>query len=117
MSVIGLYCIVRSRDQGVVCGVVETVTPMPGGLACAVVREASQVHGWSNGANTLFEAANRGFGNARISEPAVNPVTIYGVCGVLPCTPEAEANLRQHRWNKPYASSGSRPRATRTAAT
>lgn len=114
MNVIDAYCILRSRDQGVVCGVVESITAMPGGLACAVVREASQIHGWSGGVNTLFEAANHGLGNARISEPAVNPITIYGVCGVLPCTPKAEKNLRQARWNKAFVGSESPRRATKT---
>ena len=103
---IGEYVIVRSREMGVVCGVLLTLTPQPGGLAAAELGEASQVHGWADGANTLFEASLHGLGNARISEQ-VQRVMVFGVCGVLPCTEEAEANLRQHRWNEPAGSSTS----------
>ena len=109
---IGRYVIVRSRDQGVVCGVLKTLTPQPGGLACAELAEASQIHGWSGGVNTLFEASLRGFQEARISE-AVPEVVVFGVCGVLTCSKEAEANLREARWNEPPASSTSRRRGTR----
>ena len=110
---IGKYVIVRSRDQGVVCGVLETLTPQPGGLACAELREASQIHNWRGGALTLFEASIRGFGVASISEP-VERVMVLGVCGVLPCTAEAEANLREWRTAKSAGSSGSpRPAAKR----
>lgn len=103
---IGRYVILRSRDQGVVCGVLKTLTPQPGGLACAELEDASQIHHWQGGVNTLFEASLRGFGVARISEP-VAEFMIFGVCGVFPCTPEAEANLRQHRWNESPKNSAS----------
>jgi hypothetical protein len=96
---IGRYVILRSREQGVVCGVLRSLTPQPGGLACAELDAASQVHNWQGGVNTLFEASLRGFGVARISEP-VDGFTMFGVCGVWACTPEAEANLRNHRWNE-----------------
>lgn len=112
MDVIGRYVIVRSREQGVVCGVLKTLTPQPGGLACAELAEASQIHNWQGGVNTLFEASLRGFGVACISEP-VAEFMIFGVCGVLPCEPEAEANLRQHRWDAAPESSASHPRKTR----
>jgi hypothetical protein len=107
---IGEYVIVRSRDQGVVCGVLRVLTPQPGGLACAELTEASQIHNWQGDTNTLFEAALRGFGVARISEP-VPRVMVFGVCGVLPCTPEAEANLREHRWNAAPAKPARRSKA------
>lgn len=109
---IGEYVIVRTRDQGVVCGVLRVLTPQPGGLACAELTEASQIHGWNEGVNTLFEASLHGFGSARISEP-VGRVMVFGVCGVLPCTAEAAENLREHRWNERPGSSGSRPRKTK----
>ena len=98
MEVIGRYVILRSREQGVVCGVLRTLTPQPGGLACATLSEASQIHNWQGGVNTLFEASLRGFGVARISEPVPN-FMMFGVCGTWVCTPEAEENLREHRWN------------------
>ena len=109
---IGKYVIVRSRDQGVVCGVLQTLTPQPGGLACAVLAEASQIHNWRGGVITLFEASLRGFGTATISEP-VAEVMVFGVCGVLPCTAESEANLRQWRTAKSAENSTSPRPGTR----
>jgi hypothetical protein len=101
---LGKFVIVRSRDQGVVCGILESLA-LGGAQAVATLRDARQIHGWADGANTLFEASLAGLGNARISEP-VDEIIIIGVCGVLPCTAEAEKNLRQSRWNTSYASSG-----------
>lgn len=109
---LGRYVILRSHDQGVVCGVLRLILPQPGGLAYAELTECSQVHGWQGGVNTLFEAALHGFGVARISEQ-LPEFAIYGVCGVYPCSPEAEANLREVRWDKSPANSGSRARATK----
>lgn len=104
---LGEFVIVRSREQGVVCGTLKSLTPQPGGLACAEMTDARQIHGWTDGANTLFEMSLRGCGNARISEP-VKIATIFGVCGVLVCEPEAIANLSHSRWNEPYEPSASR---------
>lgn len=104
---IGRYVIVRSRDQGVVCGVLRALTPQPGGLACAELEEASQIHNWQDGETiTLFEAALHGFGTATISQQ-MDRVLVFGVCGVLPCTETAEANLRQPRTRASAPSSGS----------
>lgn len=107
---LGKFCIVRSRDQGVVCGVVEACAGR-----CVHLTDARQVHGWADGARTLFEAALRGFGTARISEP-VAEMWVLDACGVLPCTPEAEANLRASRWNQPYDGSGSARRPKKSPA-
>ena len=101
---IGKYVIVRSRDQGVVCGVLQTLTPQLSGLACAVLAEASQIHNWRGGVVTLFDVAIHGFGVATISEP-VAEVMVFGVCGVIPCTTKAEDNLRQWRTGKSAESS------------
>jgi len=104
---LGDFVIVRSRDQGVVCGYLKTLVPQPGGLFAAELTEARQVHWWS-GANTLFEMSLRGANEMRLSEP-VELVLVAGVCGVLPCKPEAEANLRTSRWGTSYADSASTP--------
>lgn len=106
------FVIVRTREQGVVCGTLKTLTPQPGGLACAELTDARQIHYWSDGANTLFEMCVRGCGTARISEP-VPEVMVFGVCGVLPCSTEAEVNLSQSRWNAAYDPSRSPRRATK----
>jgi hypothetical protein len=107
---LGQFVIVRSREQGVVCGVLEEYSGR-----CVKLSDARQVHSWQDGANTLFEMSRRGCGTARISEP-VETILILEACGIIPCTPEAEENLRQSRWNKPYARSASRPRATKQTA-
>lgn len=109
---IGEYVIVRTRESGVTCGVLKTLTPQPGGLACAVLTEASRIHYWQDGCNTLMEMSLRGPGMARISEP-VKKIMIFGVCEVLPCEPEAEENLRNCRWNARHESSASPQRATK----
>lgn len=109
---IGEYVIVRTRDSGVSCGILKTLTPQPGGLACAVLTEASRIHGWSGGVNTLFEMSLRGPDVARISEQ-VELIMIFGVCEVLPCTKEAEENLRCPRWNESRGNSTSPLPATR----
>lgn len=101
------FCIFRSRDQGVVCGVLLEMS----GRA-ATISEARQIHYWE-GANTLFEMANHGCGNARISEPSELPFMILDICGVYQCTPEATKNLRQSRWNEPYKPSKSTHRAAK----
>lgn len=108
---IGEYVIVRTRESGVTCGVLKTLTPQPGGLACAVLAEASRIHYWKD-ANTLMEVSLRGPGIARISEP-VSQIMIFGVCEVLLCEKKAEKNLRNHRWNKPHESSDSHRQATK----
>jgi hypothetical protein len=108
---IGKFVIVRSRDQGVVCGILETLA-LGGAQAVATLRDARQIHGWRSGEiKTLFEASLRGFDIARISE-AVEEMILIGACGVLPCTPEAEENLRQSRWNQPYNYSAQKIRKT-----
>lgn len=69
VSVYGRFCIVRSRDQGVVCGVVQAMSGR-----CVELTDARQIHNWSDTLNgrhiyTLFEMATFGAPVARISEP------------------------------------------------
>ena len=103
------FVIVRSRDQGVVCGVLRAIA----GRAVEL-EDARQIHGWSDGANTLFEMSVSGCGTARISQP-VAEILILDVCGIIPCTPEAETNLRQSRWNVSYDASKSPPSARKSS--
>lgn len=102
VEMINDFCIFRSRDQGVVCGYMVSMTGQS-----AVIREARQIHGWQRSANTLFEASNVGLGVARISEPGELDFLMLGICGVYRCTPKAKANLSQSRWNKDFDSSAS----------
>jgi hypothetical protein len=108
---IGEFVILRSRDDGVVCGRLKSLVPQPGGLFAAEVEDARIIHHWqqNNENYTLFELAMHGVrppATARISE-AVSLHMMGGVCGVTPCTAEAQQNLSQSRWNKPYEPSAS----------
>lgn len=111
MNNIGEFVILRSQDDGVKCGWLVAITMQPGGLACAVLRDARQIHGWqqNNENYTLLELANNGVippATARISAASELPVTMFGVCGAIPCTERAIENLTQSRWNQPFAYSG-----------
>lgn len=111
MDIYDRFCIVRSRDQGVVCGYVRATA----GRAVEVT-EARQIHWWGGDLNgrliyTLFEMACHGAGQARISEP-VEEMLILDACGIIPCSPDATENLRQSRWDASYDASLSRPPAT-----
>ena len=90
------YCVVRCRDAGVWAGVVRQVN----GRA-VLLGEANRVWNWRGGVNTLSEASLRGLGTARIAE-TVARVLLLDACEIIPCTPEAEANLRQSRWDQAY---------------
>jgi len=104
------FCIVRSRDQGVVCGIVRAVAGRTVELS-----DARQIHYWSTAADgktlyTLFEVSLYGAGVARISQP-IEEFTMMDACGIYPCTPEAEEDLSQSRWNASFVRSESPPRA------
>lgn len=103
------FVICRSRDAGVVCGYLKLMTPTTGGLAVVELDEARQIWNWTGGVNTLMEMANHGLRQARISLPMELTFTMFGVCGVYQCTQEAEANLRQSRWEKDYSPSANLP--------
>lgn len=88
------YVIIRTRDAGVHVG---AMTKHEG--TEVVLAKASRLWSW-RGANTLNEVALRGVAeDSRISEQ-VPSITIVGVCEVIQCTPEAEANLSRPRWSK-----------------
>lgn len=87
------FVIIRTRDAGVHVGF---LTQHEGSEV--VLAKASRLWRW-RGANTLNEVAMRGVddGYSRISEQ-VPSITIVGVCEVIQCSPEAEANLSRPRW-------------------
>lgn len=93
---IGQFCIIRSRDDGVACGVVSACT------GSTVELEGSRrIHRW-NKANTLHELSQHGCSEefTRISEVMTTPHYVFGVCGVYVCTLKARANLERSRWAK-----------------
>jgi hypothetical protein len=102
---IGEFVIVRSRDQGVVCGVLRIEAG-----SVVELEDARQIHSWTDGAHTLFEMSSHGVGKARISEPVAR-IRIREWCGIIPCTEEAKWNLTQSRWDKRAESSGNSRKA------
>ena len=112
MNYFDRFCIVRSRDQGVVCGIVRAVSGRTVELS-----DARQIHYWSTVGGgkvlyTLFEVSLYGAGQARISQP-IEEFTMMDACGIYPCTPEAEEDLSQSRWNKSFERSEPPQRATK----
>jgi hypothetical protein len=93
VRLIGEYVIVRTRSAGVHCGVLRESA----GTA-VVLAEASRVWRW-RGANSLHELALRGPAKewTRISE-AVPLILLTEAIEVLPCSKEAQKNLRTVRW-------------------
>lgn len=92
---LGKYVIVRCRDAGVHHGYLKSFV----GRCVELERECRRLHGWESGHNTLHEFALRGGANTqvRISEP-VAYIVLPEVCEIIPCTAEAEADLRRSRW-------------------
>ena len=88
------YVVVRTYSAGVHVG--ELVSREGREV---VLANASRVWRW-RGANTLHEIALRGVDTSysRISEQ-VPEITLTEAIEILPCSAEAESNLRRPRWN------------------
>jgi hypothetical protein len=87
----GKYCIVRSREQGVMAGFIDGIENRT-----VKLREARQLYAWSS-TFVLIELANKGPrrpNEQRYSEPSTNPVLMLEACGVIPCTDEAAKAIR-----------------------
>ncbi len=83
------YVIVRSRDQGVMCGFLQSIDGRQ-----VVITEARQIWRWEGKALCLPDIAAHGIrGTARLSVP-VPEVTFLEACGVLRCTAVARDSLR-----------------------
>ena len=82
------YVIVRSRDQGVMCGHLVAIEGRQ-----VTIRESRQLWRWESGSLCLPDIARYGLrGPARLS--AASPeTTILEACGVLRCTTAAAASL------------------------
>ncbi|MDY3554789.1 TIGR02996 domain-containing protein [Gemmata sp. JC717] len=90
MPVPGAYVIVRSRDQGCVCGEYRGHHGRE-----VVLGKARQIYSWSGGRLTLFDFAVVP-GACRLSREAPGEVVMLEACGIIPTTPEVEAFLRAH---------------------
>lgn len=89
----GHYSVVRTYSAGVHVGI---VTVRAGSEV--ILSQARRIWSWK-GANTLHEIALRGVGSgSRVSEE-VDGVLLTGVIEIIPCTADAERNLRAARWS------------------
>ncbi|AWM40339.1 hypothetical protein GobsT_11850 [Gemmata obscuriglobus] len=90
MPLPGAYVIVRSRDQGCVCGEYRGHHGRE-----VVLGKARQIYSWEGGRLTLFDFAVVP-GACRLSREAPGEVVMLEACGIIPTTPEVEAFLRAH---------------------
>ncbi|MDY3558251.1 TIGR02996 domain-containing protein [Gemmata sp. JC673] len=86
----GAYVIVRSRDQGCVCGEYRGHHGRE-----VVLGKARQIYSWEGGRLTLFDFAVVP-GPCRVSREAPGEVVMLEACGIIPTTAEVEAFLRAH---------------------
>lgn len=89
----GQFVLVRCYSAGVHMGVLRKAKGKD-----VELMSAQRLHRW-NGANTLNEVAVVGAAQSftRISE-AVREIYLSDVIEIIPCTPEAQANLIRARW-------------------
>lgn len=88
MPVEGQYVVVRSRDQGCVCG--EYVSHHGREV---VLRAARQIWNWSGERLSLIDFAVVP-GECRLSRPSAGEVVLLEACGIIPTTSEVEEFLR-----------------------
>jgi hypothetical protein len=80
------YCIVRSRDQGVVCGYVDKPTEITG--RAVTVNNARQIWAWDS-SFVLMDLAENGPRDAskmKMSVALTTPFRMLEACGIYPCT-------------------------------
>ncbi len=87
MPDIGRYVLVRSRDQGCVCGEYRGHAGRE-----VTLGQARQVFRWNGKRLTLFDVAVIP-GELLISE-VVEEAVLLEACGIIPVTPEVEKALR-----------------------
>ncbi len=89
----GPYVVVRTYSAGVHVGVLERRAGKE-----VTLRDARRVWRWQ-GANTLHEISLRGVAStSRVSEP-VAKIDLTEAIEVIPCTADAEKNLRAAVWS------------------
>lgn len=86
----GDYVIVRSRDQGCMCGEYQTHQGRE-----VVLRNARQIFSWSQGRLTLVDFSVVP-GECRLSRASSGEVVMLEACGIINVTPEMEQFLRSH---------------------
>lgn len=87
------YVVVRTYSAGVHVGVLYDRVGKE-----VVLLDARRIWSWK-GANTLHEISLRGVGEgSRVSE-MITSITLTEAIEVIPCTRDAEANLRAAKWS------------------
>ena len=110
MAYIDSFVVVRTQSAGVHTGVLESLHG-----TCVILKDARRIWSWTE-AFTLNEIALRGCGEeSRISNP-IGSILLTEAIEVIPCTTEAEANLRRTRNTGESVSTG-RQRRTRSRTT
>ena len=84
----GTYVVVRSRDQGCMCGEYAYHVGREVGLM-----NARQIYSWSGGRLTLVDFAEIP-GEVRLSRVATGSVTMLEACGIIDCNADVEEFLR-----------------------
>ena len=88
MPAIGDYVIVRSRDQGCMCGEYQ------GHIGREVrLTKARQIYSWSGQRLTLVDFSVVP-GECRLSRVSAGEVVMLEACGIIPTSPEVESALR-----------------------
>jgi len=84
------YCIVRSHDQGIMCGYVESINGRT-----VTLQQARQI--WRYDSTFVLpdvaEHGMRNVDNAQLSVAMTQPAIMLEACGVLTCTEKAAAQL------------------------
>ena len=91
MPEVGQYVLVRSRDQGCVCGEYRCHHGREVTLA-----NARQIFSWAGARLTLIDFAAVP-GECRLSRVAPGDVVLLEACGIIPTTAEVESFLRAHQ--------------------
>ena len=86
-----VYCIIRSRDQGVICGYVERPDQITG--RCVTVHSARQIWAWDSNFVLMDLAENgpRNVANMRMSAASSQPFRMLEACGIYICADGGEA--------------------------
>ena len=90
MPAVGQYLVVRSRDQGCMCGEYQYHLGREVGLL-----NARQIYSWSGSRLTLVDFASVP-GECRLSRVAPGETVMLEACGMTATTPEVERFLREH---------------------
>lgn len=93
---IGKYVVIRTYSAGVHIGVLQAFAGKE-----ATLSDARRIWSWE-GAFTLSEISQRGVGAGSRLSMAVPAIVLTEVIEVIPCSAEAEAQLRSEKVYEPH---------------